>query len=68
MLFALVVMAGVVGLIAVFNNRREPSWWDGRLPRPRERRRLDVGGGALDGGSGVDCGVDGGGCGGDGGA
>ena len=37
MLFALVVMAGVVLLIAVFNNRREPSWWDRRRPRRKGR-------------------------------
>src|SRR5262245_49326493 len=30
MLFALVVMAGLVLLVAVVNNRREPSRWDGR--------------------------------------
>lgn len=62
MLFALVVMAGVVSLIAVFNNRREPSWWDGQLPRPKGSRPLDGAGGTLGGGSGVDCGADGGGC------
>ena len=35
MLFALVVMAGVVLLVAVVNNRREPSRWDSRLPQRR---------------------------------
>ena len=29
MLFALVVVAGVVLLTVVFNNRRRPSRWDG---------------------------------------
>ena len=29
MLFALVVMAGVLLLTMVFNNRRRPSRWDG---------------------------------------
>ena len=38
MLFALVVMAGVLLLTIVFNNRREPSWWDSRLT-PRKRNR-----------------------------
>ena len=35
MLFALVVMAGVLLLAMVVNNRREPSRWDSRLP-PRK--------------------------------
>jgi hypothetical protein len=30
MLFALVVMAGVLLVTIVFNNRREPSWWESR--------------------------------------
>ena len=64
MLFALVVMAGVVLLVAVFNNRREPSWWDGRLPQRKGRSSADGSawafGGDSGGGSGADCGVDGG--------
>ena len=42
MLFALVVMAGVLLLTIVFNNRREPSWWDSRLT-PRKRNRAAEG-------------------------
>ena len=62
MLFALVVMAGVLLLTIVFNNRREPSWWDSRLP-PRKRSRAADGSAWVFGGdSGGDAG---GGCGGD---
>ena len=71
MLFTfLVVMAGVVGLIAVFNSRREPSWWD-RLQPGKRRNHADGSawafGGDSGGGSGVDCGGDAGGCDGGGG-
>jgi hypothetical protein len=38
MLFALVAMAGVVLLVAVVNNRREPSRWDSRLPQRKGRQ------------------------------
>ena len=73
MLFALVVMAGLVLLVAVVNNRREPSWWDSRLPQRKGRSPADGSawafGGDSGGGSGADCGVDagGGGCAGGGG-
>jgi hypothetical protein len=44
MLFALIVMAGVVLLVAVVNNRREPSWWtaashNGRAVGPQMDQR-----------------------------
>jgi uncharacterized membrane protein YgcG len=61
MLFALVVMAGVLLLVAVFNNRREPSRGDGRLPHRERRRPADGSVWAFSGDSGADCGVDGGG-------
>jgi hypothetical protein len=64
MLFALVVMAGVLLLAMVFNSRRRPSRWDDRFPRPKDSRPPDGSGGAFDGGFGVDCGADGGGGGG----
>ena len=72
MLFALVVMAGVLLLTIVFNNRREPSWSDSRLA-PRKRSRATDGsawvfGGDSGGDAGVGCGGDaGGGCDGGGG-
>ena len=72
MLFALVVMAGVLLLVMVVNNRREPSRWESR------RSGWDDGntgngsawafGGDSSGDSGGDCGGDaGGGCDGGGG-
>ena len=67
MLFALVVMAGIVLLVAVFNNRREPSWWDGRLPQRKRSSPADGSAWAFGGDSGSDCGADGGGGGCDGG-
>ncbi len=66
MLFALVVMAGVLLLAMVVNNRREPSRWDSRL-RPRRARRPGDGSTWAFGDSGGDCGADGGGGGCDGG-
>ena len=72
MLFALVVMAGVLLLTMVFNNRRRPSRWD----RDDGRSRWDGGTagdgsawafGEFGGDSGADCGADGGGGGCDGG-
>ena len=59
-LFAPVVMGGACGFDSSAHNRREPAWWDGLFPRPRDRRPADVGGWAFEGGSGVDCGADGG--------
>jgi hypothetical protein len=43
--FALVVMAGLVLLVAVFNNRREPSRWDSppTTEGPQARRWVSVG-------------------------
>lgn len=71
MLFALVVMAGVLLLTMVFNNLRRPSRWD------RAGSGWDAGntgngsawafGGDSGGDSGSDCGSDGGGGGCDGG-
>jgi hypothetical protein len=71
MLFALVVMAGVLLLAMVVNNRRQPSRWD------RGRSGWDDGNtgngsawafsGESGGDSGADCGADGGGCSGGGG-
>ena len=61
MLFALVVMAGIVLLVAVVNNRREPSRWDSRLPRRKGRRPADGSAWAFGGDSGADCEGDGGG-------
>jgi hypothetical protein len=70
MLFALVVMAGIILLVVVVNNRGKPSRWEGR---PSD---LDDGGtrdgiwafGGAGGDSGGDCGGgDGGGCDGGGG-
>jgi len=63
MLFALVVMAGILLLTMVFNNRRQPSRW--------ERRGAGDGqawapGGEM-GDSGSDCGGDAGSCDGGGG-
>ncbi len=63
MLFALVVMAGVLLLTMVVNNRRQPSRWD------RGKRRSHWDGGTTGDGStwvfggdvGPDCGADGGG-------
>jgi hypothetical protein len=66
MLFTLaVVMAGIVLLVAVVNNRREPSWWDSQLPRRKGRRARDGSAWAFGGDSGGDSG---GHCGGDAGA
>ena len=67
MLFALVLMAGLLLLTMVFNNRRTPSRWES------DRRGGDSqtwAYGAVDAGgdSGVDCGGDGGGGGCDGGS
>ena len=68
MLFAMVVMAGVLLLTILVNNRRRPSRWDG------DRRSGWHGGSTGDGSawtfggdSGPDCGADGGGGGCDGG-
>jgi hypothetical protein len=41
MLFALVVMAGVLLVTIVFNNRREPSWWESRRSGWDGGRSLD---------------------------
>ena len=68
MLFALVVMAGVLLLTMVFNNRREPSWWDSRLPPRKRSRAADGSAWAFGGGDGGDCGSDSGGGGCDGGS
>jgi hypothetical protein len=46
MMFALVVMAGVLLLVMVVNNRREPSRWDGvwvRMGRWQHRERVGLG-------------------------
>ena len=64
MLFALVVMAGVLLLVMVVKNRRQPSRWEGG--RATDWSSWAYGGG--DGGdSGSDCGSDAGGCDGGGG-
>ena len=66
MLFALVVMAGVLLLTMVFNNRRQPSRWDGA--RAGDDAGWVYGGDGGDGvDSGSDCGADAGGCDGGGG-
>lgn len=62
MVFALVVMPGLVLLIAVVNNRREPSRWDSQLPRRKGRRAPDGSAWVFGGDSGGDCGGDRGGC------
>ena len=69
MQIALVVMVGVVLLVAVVNNRRQPSRWDSRLPKRKGRMPIDGSAwAAFGGGSGVDCGGEaGGGCDGGGG-
>jgi hypothetical protein len=72
MLFALVVMAGVLFLAMIVNNRRQPSWWDSRLPARKSSRAADgsvwVYGGAFGGDSGGGCSdAGGGGCDGGGG-
>ena len=71
MLIALVVMARLVLLVAVVNNRREPSRWDSRLPQPKRRSPADGSvwafGGDSGSDSGADCAADGGGGGCDGG-
>ena len=65
MLFALIVMAGVLLLTMVVNNRREPSRWDGR--QGGDGTAGDYGGWGG-GDPGADCGGgDGGGCDGGGG-
>ena len=69
MLFALVVMAGIVLLTMVVNNRRRPSRWDSRHA---PRRSAGDGsawafGGDSGGHFGADCSVDAGGCDGGGG-
>ena len=70
MLFALVVMAGVLLLAMVVNNRSEPSWW-GCFPLRKRRTAGDgsawVFGGDFGADSGSDCGADGRGGGGGGG-
>jgi hypothetical protein len=53
MLFALVVMAGLVLLVAIFNNLREPAWWDGRLPHRKRRSPADGSAWAFGGDSGI---------------
>ena len=62
MLFALVVMAGVVLLVAVVNNRRPPSRWESRVPLRKRTRVADGSAWMFMGDSGGDSG---GGCGGD---
>ena len=69
MLFALVVMAGVVLVVAVFNNRRRPSrsegagsGWDGGNTGNGSAWTFGGGSGGDSGGSGGDCGEDGGAC------
>jgi hypothetical protein len=56
MLFALVVMAGVLLLAIVINNRREPSRWDSRLPPRKGSGAADGFSGAFGGDSGGDSG------------
>jgi hypothetical protein len=63
MLFALVVMAGVLLLTMAVNNRRTPSRWDGG----RSGGNAWVYGGGEGGDPGADCGTDAGGGGCDGG-
>ena len=64
MLFALVVMAGVLLLTVLFNNRRRPSRWDGGSATHGPSW---VYGGGEGGDSGPGCGSDAGGCDGGGG-
>ena len=71
MLFALVVMAGVLLLTMVFNNRRRPSRWDG-AGSGWDGGAVGAGepwgfGGDSGGDPGADCGGDAGGGGCDGG-
>ena len=58
MLFALVVMAGVLLLTMVFNNRRQPSRWEGGSAGDGSPWAY---GGGDGGDSGSDCGGDAGG-------
>ena len=69
MLFALVVMAGVLLLTMVVNNRRQPSRWDqGERRSHWDRGTTGDGSACVFGGDvGPDCGADGGGGGCDGG-
>jgi hypothetical protein len=71
MLFALVVMAGVLPLAMVVNNRREPSRWESRVPLRKRRFAADrsarTSGADSGGGVSADCSSDGGGGGCDGG-
>jgi hypothetical protein len=71
MLFTfVVVMAGIVLLTMVVNNRRSPSRWDShRWPRRRAGNGpfWTDGSGGYSGHVGADCGVDAGGCDGGGG-
>ena len=71
MLFALVVMAGVLLLTMIVNNRRQPSPWDGRRSHWDGGSAGDASawafGGDSGGDSGADCSGDGGGGGCDGG-
>ena len=59
MLFALVVMAGVLLLTVVVNNRRRPSRWDSR--GTGDHSSGAYAGWGYDGGSGPDCSFDSGG-------
>ena len=71
MLFALVVMTGIVLLVAVVNNRREPSRWESRVSPGKRRFAADGSawtfGGDSGGSFGGDCSSDAGGGGCDGG-
>jgi len=66
MLFALVVMAGIVLLTMVVNSRRRPSRWDSR--NTGDGASWVYGEWGFDGDSAADCSVDAGGCDGGGGA
>ena len=67
MLFALIVMAGVLLLAIFVNNRRESSRWEGRRSGWDDGNTGDGSAWAFGGDSGGDCGADGGGGGCDGG-